>query len=176
VDRNDRVRDHPVDRIAAHTYVIHGPHLLHGIEIYKGKPIFYSLGNFIFQNETIDPMPADHYEVFDLPETALAADLYDARFSNGTTGFPSNAEYYESVIAVPSFQGQQLMELKLYPIELGHKAPRSQRGTPRLADEVTGRKIIERLAKMSKPLGTTIIYQNGIGVWKRSVTTSPDSQ
>ena len=160
----------------AATYVIHGPHLLHGIEIYKGKPIFYSLGNFIFQNETIDPMPADHYEVFDLPETALAADLYDARFSNGTTGFPSNAEYYESVIAVPTFQGRQLMELKLYPIELGHKAPRSQRGTPRLADEVTGRKIIERLAKMSMPLGTTIIYQNGIGVWKRSVTTSQDSQ
>ena len=160
----------------AATYVIHGPHLLHGIEIYKGKPIFYSLGNFIFQNETIDPMPTDHYELFGLPETALAADLYDARFDNGTTGFPSDAEYYESVIAVPTFQGQQLMELKLYPIELGHKAPRSQRGTPRLADEATGRKIIERLAEMSKPLGTTIIYQNGIGVWKPSSTTSQDSQ
>jgi poly-gamma-glutamate synthesis protein (capsule biosynthesis protein) len=155
----------------AATYVIHGPHLLHGIEIYKGKPIFYSLGNFIFQNETIDPMPADHYELFGLPETALAADLYDARFSSGTTGFPSNAEYYESVVAVPTFQGQRLMELKLYPIELGHKAPRSQRGTPRLADEATGRKIIERLAQMSKPLGTTIIYQNGIGVWRPSVTS-----
>src|SRR5262249_10222316 len=31
----------------------HGPHFLRGIEIYNGKPIFYSLGNFIFQNETI---------------------------------------------------------------------------------------------------------------------------
>jgi poly-gamma-glutamate synthesis protein (capsule biosynthesis protein) len=68
------------------------------------------------------------------------------------------------------------MELKLYPIELGHKAPRSQRGTPRLADEATGRKIIQRLAKMSKPLGTTIIYQNGIGVWRPSTTTSQDSR
>jgi poly-gamma-glutamate capsule biosynthesis protein CapA/YwtB (metallophosphatase superfamily) len=156
----------------AATYVIHGPHLLHGIEIYKGKPIFYSLGNFIFQNETIDPMPADHYELFGLPGTALAADLYNARFSNSTPGFPSNAEYYESVVAVPTFQGQQLLELKLYPIELGHQAPRSQRGTPRLAEEATGRKIIERLSKMSKPLGTTIVYQNGIGVWRPSVTAS----
>ena len=26
----------------------HSPHVPHGIEIYKGKPILYSLGNFIF--------------------------------------------------------------------------------------------------------------------------------
>ena len=49
------------------TFVVHGPHQLRGIEMYKGKPIFYSLGNFVFQNETIDPMPSDHYEQFDLP-------------------------------------------------------------------------------------------------------------
>jgi poly-gamma-glutamate capsule biosynthesis protein CapA/YwtB (metallophosphatase superfamily) len=29
--------------------VSHGVPVLHGVEIYKGKPIFYSLGNFIFQ-------------------------------------------------------------------------------------------------------------------------------
>lgn len=150
----------------ATAYVMQGPHLLRGIEIYKGKPIFYSLANFVFQNETIDPMPRDHYEVFGLSDSALAADLYDARFNRGTTGFPSNAEYYESVVAVPTFKGTQLIDLKLYPIELGHRAPRSQRGTPRLADEATGRKIIDRLAKMSAPLGTTIVHENGVGVWR----------
>ena len=72
----------------ATTYIIHGPHQLRGIDIYKGRPIFYSLGNFIFQNETIDPMPADYYEKYGLPDTALASDLYDARFKNGTSGFP----------------------------------------------------------------------------------------
>jgi poly-gamma-glutamate capsule biosynthesis protein CapA/YwtB (metallophosphatase superfamily) len=29
--------------------VMHGAPLLHGIEIYHGRPIFYDLGNFIFQ-------------------------------------------------------------------------------------------------------------------------------
>jgi poly-gamma-glutamate synthesis protein (capsule biosynthesis protein) len=154
----------------AATYVIHGPHLLRGIEIYKGKPIFYSLANFIFQNETIDPMPSDNYEEFGLPDTALASALYDARFNKGTTGFPANAEYYESVIAVPTFKGNQLIDLKLHPIDLAQTAPRSQRGTPRLADEATSRKIIERIARMSAPLGTTIVYQNGIGVWRPSVS------
>ena len=33
-----------------------GPHAhtLQGVEIYKGKPIIYNLGNFLFNNETID--------------------------------------------------------------------------------------------------------------------------
>ena len=30
----------------ADAFVGHGPHLLRGIEIYKGKPIFYDLGEF----------------------------------------------------------------------------------------------------------------------------------
>lgn len=29
----------------------HHPHVLQGIEIYKGKPIFYSLGNFVFNSQ-----------------------------------------------------------------------------------------------------------------------------
>ncbi|MBI4540177.1 MAG: CapA family protein [Gemmatimonadetes bacterium] len=149
-------------------YVGHGPHVLRGIEIYKGRPIFYSLANFVFQNETIDPMPSDNYEVYALPDSALASDLYDARFRGGTIGFPTNSIYYESVVALPTFQGQRLVELKLYPIDMARTAPRSQRGTPRMADEATGRKIIERLAQLSEPFGTRIVYENGIGVWRAS--------
>jgi poly-gamma-glutamate capsule biosynthesis protein CapA/YwtB (metallophosphatase superfamily) len=150
----------------ATTYVVHGPHQLRGVEIYKGKPIFYSLANFVFQNETIDPMPADHYELFELPPTALAADLYDARFKGGASGFPSSPVWYESVVAVPTFRGSQVTEIVFHPIELGHEAPRSQRGTPRLADPATGRTIIERLAWLSADLGATIRYENGVGVWR----------
>jgi len=149
------------------TFIIHGPHQLRGIEIYKGKPIFYSLGNFVFQNETIDPMPADNYERYNLSNNELASDLYDTRFRGGTIGFPSSPVWYESVIAVPTFKGTQLTELKLYPIDMGQKAPRSQRGTPRIADPTTGKKIIEHLAKLSAPLGTKIVYENGICIWRK---------
>ena len=149
-------------------YIVHGPHQLRGVEVYQGKPIFYSLGNFVFQNETIDPMPADYYEQFDLPATALAADVYDARFKNGTSGFPSSPVWYESVVAVPKFQGRQVREIAFYPIDLGQKAPRSQRGTPRLAEDETGRTIIERMIRMSAEFGTAIRYDKGIGIWQAS--------
>jgi poly-gamma-glutamate capsule biosynthesis protein CapA/YwtB (metallophosphatase superfamily) len=33
--------------IGAHAIIGHGPHILRGIEIYKNRPIFYSLGDFI---------------------------------------------------------------------------------------------------------------------------------
>ena len=32
------------------------PHVLQGIEYYQGKPVFYSLGNFIFNNGTYESM------------------------------------------------------------------------------------------------------------------------
>lgn len=35
------------------------PHVLQGIEYYEGKPIFYSLGNFIFSNGTYETMLAE---------------------------------------------------------------------------------------------------------------------
>lgn len=158
------------------TYIMHGSHAVGGVEIYKGKPIFHGLGNFIFQNETIDPMPSDHYEQYGLPETALAGDLYDARFKGGTTGFPASPIAYESVIAVPTFRGSELIELRLYPIEMGQKAPRSQRGTPRIADPETGRKIINRVIEQSAALGTSIVYENGIGIWKSKASTPTASR
>ena len=46
----------------ADAFVGHGPHLIRGIEIYKGKPIFYGLGEFFRQMELTvsynpDPTP-----------------------------------------------------------------------------------------------------------------------
>lgn len=163
---------HEVIEAGANTFVIHGPHQLRGIEIYQGRPIFYSLGNFIFQNETIDPMPADQRLRYGLPVTELAAGIYDRRFrvdesGQPTTGFPTGSEWYESVVAVADFEGDEVVRLRLYPIELGWRQPRSQRGTPRLADEALGFRIIEHLAELSRPFGTEIRYENGIGVWSR---------
>lgn len=50
----------------AHAVIGHGPHIVRGIEIYKNRPIFYSLGNFIFQNDTVSCLPAEFYEKYGL--------------------------------------------------------------------------------------------------------------
>lgn len=45
----------------AHAVIGHGPHLLRPIEIYNGRPIFYSLGDFAIHNECIPYAPEEAY-------------------------------------------------------------------------------------------------------------------
>lgn len=144
----------------------HGPHVLRGIEIYKGKPILYSLGNFVFQNETLLRLPHENYEPYDIGPDAHVADFNDARYDHDKRGFPAKPEYWESVIAVPAWKEGKLIELKLYPITLGHGQPRTVRGRPMLADRRLGEKIIEDLKRLSEPFGTTIEFEDGVGLVK----------
>jgi len=144
----------------------HGPHILQGIEIYQGKPILYSLGNFIFQNETLLRLPSDNYERYDLGERSHVADFNDARYENDSTGFPALQENWEAIIAVPTFENRQLTELALYPIDLGFGKTRQIRGRPILADDELGQKIMADLARLSEPFGTEFEYRRGVGYVK----------
>lgn len=147
----------------ADVFVGHGPHVLRGIEIYKGKPILYSLGDFIFQNDTLLRLPSENYEQLGLGPDAHVADFNDRRYSGDTRGFPADRLIWESVVAVPRFNGKELVELALYPISLGFGAPRTQRGRPMLADPDLGRKILEDVRKLSDAFGTKIEVRNGTG-------------
>ena len=147
----------------ADIFVGHGPHVLRGIELYKGKPILYSLGDFIFQNETVLRLPAENYEPFNLGIDAGVADFNDRRYDNDKTGFPADREIWEAVVAMPRWQGKRLMELTLHPISLGFGRPRTERGRPMLADAALAQKILDDLAQRSVPFGTRIAVQGGVG-------------
>jgi poly-gamma-glutamate capsule biosynthesis protein CapA/YwtB (metallophosphatase superfamily) len=150
----------------ADVFVGHGPHALRGIEIYQGKPILYSLGDFIFQNETLLRLPSENYERYDLGETAHVADFNDARYKDDTEGFPAIPEIWEAVIAVPTFRNRELTELALYPIDLGFGKPRQVRGRPVFANAELGGKIIDDLKRLSEPYGTEIEMRRGVGYVK----------
>ncbi len=157
----------------------HGPHHLTGIEIYKGRPIFYSLGDFIFQNETLLRLPYDNYEPYGIADDMgkWVADFNASRYRNETTGFPVNREIWESVVAMPTWDGGRLLSLELHPITLGFGRPAAVRGRPLLADRELGRKIIQDLIDRSSPYGTTIEWDaaRGIGVVRLSPPPRPGS-
>jgi poly-gamma-glutamate synthesis protein (capsule biosynthesis protein) len=148
----------------ADVFVGHGPHVLRGIEVYRGKPIFYSLGDFIFQNETLLRLPFENYEPYRLADDAGVTDFNAARYRNDSSGFPAQREIWESVIAMPKFRGKQLTAIELHPITLGFGQPRPQRGRPLLADPQLGQKIINDLIERSRPFGTRIEWRDGIGM------------
>ncbi len=152
----------------ADLFVGHGPHVLRGIEIYKGKPILYSLGDFIFQNETLQRLPEENYGPLGLGDDKGLSDFNDARYNHDRTGFPASPEIWESVVAEVVFEGKVLSELKLYPISLGFGKARQVRGRPLFADETLSRKIVSDLTRLSKPFGTEVQYVDGVGVVKLS--------
>lgn len=148
----------------ADVFVGHGPHVLRGVEIYKGKPILYSLANFIFQNETLLRMPADSYEEYSLGDAAQAADYLDARYDKDRRSFPADREYWDSVVATTKWEGRKLVELQLHPITLGYQTSRADRGRPRLAAGADAARILEMMTTRSKALGATVVVKNGVGI------------
>ncbi|HEX9454617.1 MAG TPA: CapA family protein [Candidatus Binatia bacterium] len=148
----------------ADIFVSHGPHFPLGIEIYKCRPIFYSVGNLIFQNETVGFFPADAYERFDLDLKATPSDFLDARTNGGKKGHPSDPAYWENMFAVCEFANKSLKEIRIHPIDQGFGRPRPQRGRPVLADGEVAQRVIERVTRLSARYGTKIVNKGDIGV------------
>lgn len=144
----------------AHAVIGHGPHILRGIEIYKNRPIFYSLGNFIFQNETVAALPSDFYEQYQIPDSANVADALDIRSANNTKGLGINQKVWESIVPYWEMENGELTSLSLYPIELGFGLPRYRRGWPTLSKNEN---ILQELKRLSERYQTSIEIKNGIG-------------
>lgn len=158
----------------ADLFVGHGPHVLRAVEVYKGKPIFYSLGDFIFQNETLLRLPSENYESYRLGATQHVNDFNDARYNFDKSGFPADPLIWEAVVAVPRFRGEQLTEIALHPITLGHGQARTVRGRPLFAEGALGQKILDDLTKLSAGFGTKITVRDGIGFVE--IPASPSTQ
>jgi poly-gamma-glutamate synthesis protein (capsule biosynthesis protein) len=151
----------------ADAFVGHGPHVLRGVEVYEDAPIFYSLGDFAMQNETVTRLPAEIYERYDLDATdALPTDLFDERVfdeDGERKGFLSDRAYWETVVPVCRFGPDGVERIDLHPAELGFEEPRPRRGRPRLAEGAAATRILDRLAELSEPYGTEIEIEDGRG-------------
>jgi poly-gamma-glutamate synthesis protein (capsule biosynthesis protein) len=62
----------------ADVVVGHGPHVVHGVEIHRGKPILYSLGNTVFDQPVAGARGAGALAVLDLDQGRLALHLVPA--------------------------------------------------------------------------------------------------
>lgn len=143
----------------AHAVIGHGPHILRAVEIYKERPIFYSLGNFIFQNDSVTHLPADFYEKYGLDHAANVSEALDKRSHGGTRGLGVDPKVWSSVIPHWVMEDGRLKELALYPIELGFDLPRYRRGWPELSEKTDA---LENLRALSEPFGTRMEIGQGV--------------
>ncbi len=124
-----------------------GPHVLRGIEIYKGKPIFYSISNFIYQYRTPGRIPVDliHQRDGEI-ERPTNISVWDRR---------DPPRIFEGVMLRMTVNGERLKRIELIPFTIDDEGPLY--GVPRLAGEKRGKEIIETLRRLSLPASTKIV-------------------
>jgi hypothetical protein len=151
---------HAVIDAGADIVVGHGPHRDRGIEIYEGKPIFYSLGNFLAEQPTMSGQPHEIMAMYGLGHEHSVADLFDLHYDakRAQTG-----PYWWSVIPVLEFEAGRLCSIALYPIELGFGLPRWQAGRPVMAEGDAAAQALRWIRKLSAPLGTRIEMDGDVG-------------
>jgi poly-gamma-glutamate capsule biosynthesis protein CapA/YwtB (metallophosphatase superfamily) len=137
----------------ADMYVGHGNHSIQGIEIYKGRPIFYNLGNFAVHE--ILPESADK----PAGKTAVEADEL-------STDWLQQPENLKALVATTRYQDGKLVEIRLQPVDLGvgKNRPWSQMSIARVPSPALAAEILAEVQKFSEPFGTRIAIENGVGV------------
>ena len=151
----------------AAAFLGHGPHMLRGIEIYKGRPIFYSLGSLLIEFEAGEQrMSPEMYENYGLKKDALPSHLHMSRAQDAAgrpIGFNADPRFSMGCVAVCDFDGDGTT-VKLLPLDLDlNRARHAERGVPAVASNELGAEIARHMERMSEAYGTKMIYREGEG-------------
>lgn len=138
----------------------HGPHELQGIERYNGGLIFYSVGNFLFETETVEFQPWDAYVNRSMSLDTKVGEYMSERSGNNTKGYCVQWPIWNAVMAAWTMEDGKITQAQLYPVELGMKKSRGQKGVPVMNQSV---ETLEYLQTLCKPFGTQIDIRDGVG-------------
>jgi poly-gamma-glutamate synthesis protein (capsule biosynthesis protein) len=116
----------------------HGNHVLNGVEIYKGKPILYSLGHFYIEGMKDGKA---------LPQFFFSPTMV-AQIENGWW----QEEQRWSAIARLFVKDGRVTRLELVPITMDIQKD----GLPSFADDALSQRIAGAVQTLSKPLGTGV--------------------
>ncbi len=119
--------------------VMHGAPLIHGVEIYQNRPIFYDLGNFILNATPVD-IQLDEPITW---ESVVAHVEFQGRNLQSITFQPITMNKIGR--GEPDTQDEHTNNLFL-----------QTRGLPKLATGEQARYILQRLTDSSRPFGTTV--------------------
>ena len=140
----------------------HGAHFLRGVEIYRGRPIFYNLGSLLMEFEAGESIIApEMYESYGYSIDSRPSDLHSnrAKDSEGNfIGFNAERRFSENCLVQFDLENGEL-SFSLIPLDLGMDRENPlQRGLPYPASAETARQIAENLTEYSRRYGTEFVY------------------
>lgn len=138
-----------------------GTHQIKAIEFYKGCPIFYCLGNFIFENEFVRDLPADYMEKYGLNENASGAEGIAFRSGQAKHSLYSVKEVYQTILPYFELTGGKCTHVELLPVSLGRDRVRYEKNLPYPADPQEAQEILDYLNRACEPYGNRWKYEAG---------------
>jgi hypothetical protein len=154
----------------ADAVVGHGVHTIKGVEIYKGKPIFYGVSNFVFQSQIMPAGRGDSPTGYSGSPLSASLPGPQAIVGQGELNEIGHAwlqapANLEALLTQSRYENGRLTEVRIYPVDLGQTPrPGSELGTPRRPSPEVARKILGEVVAYSKPFGTRISIEDGVGV------------
>ncbi len=131
--------------------VMHGAPLLHGVEIYHGRPIFYDLGNFIYNV----PPTLTYIDEPMAWESVVASVQFEGRSQGQSQG-----QYQRQSLRSISFRPVALNNIGEGQPDVHNEYANNQflytRGLPFPATGARAGYILQRVANASRPFGTTM--------------------
>lgn len=150
----------------AHAVVCHGAHILRGVEIHRGRPIFYGLHSLLFDLESGDRIPHEMYTRYGLPADSFPSDLHGVRRRDAAgdpVGFYGDRRFELSlaaIIDVDPITGATTAQALPFVLNLNAEQP-SRRGIPSVARGAQAQEIADEVAWLSQSFGTTVTLDRG---------------
>lgn len=140
-----------------------GCHSLRGLEIYRNCPVFYSLGDFIYQGMKVEYQPADFKEKYGLDIHASTEEALNVRSRGGKVGLHLQKENFQTVLPKIEFENGKMTRLTMMPVGLNFHRRDDMNGLPVPAEGAEGKEIFEILRELSLPFGTSLKQdENGL--------------
>ncbi|MBI4331964.1 MAG: CapA family protein [Chloroflexi bacterium] len=142
----------------------HHPHLLHAIEVYRGKAIFYSMGNFAFDAYAIVPKEIiEKYGPYNVPEEIRRRGRERNRERWGIDeeydpDYPTNQHppvSRNTVIVKCSIVDKKIQRISIVPVLLNKKG----QPEPLSAASQAGAEVVKFQEESSKEFGTKLIIE-----------------
>jgi hypothetical protein len=129
------------------------------VEMRHDKPIFYAMGDFVFEIENVARLPVEAYERVGLGDDATPEDIFRGEEGRRPPHLRKPG-VFEGFVAVLSIAGKSIQRIRLLPVDLQFNGPTDRRGRPQIAAPETGRRIVESVAALSRRYGTQIRYHD----------------
>jgi len=153
----------------ADALICSGTHQVKGIEIYKGKPIYYSIANFFFRPYDMDCYPYEWYERYRIDKNLSVSEAENVRSNGGKTGLFRQAYCFRSISPYIEWNDDgDPVRIAAMPIGLGFHESMDSKGFPRLANDEDREALYQQLKTTSKVYGTEVtIDENGMFLFSK---------